>query len=468
MCLGERCRRDVMVRRVGAYRNQAITKPRSDRVEAKPGHWNVRIIGSGRGTLPRSGSLVRRRDGVRHEFITALGECRNSNLSSTMSTIANAEWNLPRLSPSRDGLRVILETALDAVVVMKSDGVVADWNDRAVSVFGWSRDEAVGRTMADLIIPERNRQAHRNGLRRYLESGRAEILGKRIELSGLRKNGEEFPVELSVSPIQHGEDVLFVGCLRDITERNAVRFARAELARVMQVMAMSEMAASIAHEIKQPLAAIVASSNSAQRWLGMETPDLDKARASLKRIVDSGRHASGVIDGIRLMFKKEGQAKAPLDVNKLVREVLTLVRREVEHQRVSVRTELFGGLPQILANRVQLRQVIVNLIMNAVDAMSAVTDHPRIMRVTTDVHESNSHITVEDSGIGIEPNNIDHIFDAFFTTKPHGMGMGLAICRSIIETHGGRLWVSPAQPHGSIFHVLLPTDTIGPEGERAI
>src|SRR6516225_7949811 len=106
--------------------------------------------------------------------------------------------------------------------------------------------------------------------------------------------------------------------------------------------------------------------------------------------------------------------------------------------------------------------------MNAVDAMSAVTDHPRIMRVTTDVHESNSHITVEDSGIGIEPNNIDHIFDAFFTTKPHGMGMGLAICRSIIETHGGRLWVSPAQPHGSIFHVLLPTDTIGPEGERAI
>src|SRR5262249_15195701 len=146
-------------------------------------------------------------------------------------------------------------------------------------------------------------------------------------------NGEEFPVELSVSPIQDGENILFVGCLRDITERNAVRFARAELARVMQVMAMSEMAASIAHEINQPLTAIVANSNSALRWLAGAAPDLDKARAALKRIADNGHHASEVIGGIRLIFKKEGQAKAPQDVNKLIREVLTLVRREVEHQR---------------------------------------------------------------------------------------------------------------------------------------
>jgi len=386
-----------------------------------------------------------------------------------MSAIANAERNLPRLSPSRDGLRLIMETALDAVVVMNSDGVVADWNDRAAGVFGWSRDEAVGRTMADLIIPERNRRAHKTGLRRYLDSGQAKILGRRIELSGLRKNGEEFPVELSISAIQDGENILFVGCLRDITERIALRFARAELARVMQVMAMGEMAASIAHEIKQPLAAIVASSNSALRWLGMETPDLDKARAALKRIADSGHHANEVLGGIRSMLTKDSEAKDPQDVNKLIRDSLTLIRREIEHQRVSVLTELFDGLPQVLASRVQLRQVIINLIMNAIDAMSTVADRERILQIKTEVHELNYFmITVEDSGIGIDPKHVNRIFEAFFTTKSHGMGMGLAICRSIVESHGGRLSVSPGRPHGSIFQVLLPTAPSVRSGEEAI
>ena len=384
-----------------------------------------------------------------------------------MSAIANAERNLPRLSPSRDGLRLIVETALDAVVVMNSDGVVADWNDHAVSVFGWSRDEAVGRTMADLIIPERNRRAHKTGLRRYLDSGQAKILGRRIELSGLRKNGEEFPVELSISAIQDGENILFVGCLRDMTERIALRFARTELARVMQVMAMGEMAASIAHEIKQPLAAIVASSNSALRWLGMETPDLDKARAALKRIADSGHHANEVLGFIRSMLTKDSEAKDPQDVNKLIRDSLTLIRREIEHQRVSVLTELFDGLPHVLASRVQLRQVIINLIMNAVDAMSTVADRERILQIKTAVHELDYFmITVEDSGIGIDPKHLNRIFEAFFTTKSHGMGMGLAICRSIVESHGGRLSVSPGRPHGSIFQVLLPTASSDRSGER--
>jgi PAS domain S-box-containing protein len=379
-----------------------------------------------------------------------------------MSITANPEWNLPRLSAPRDGLRLILETALDAVVVMKSDGVVAEWNDRAADAFGWSRDETVGRIMADLIIPERYREAHRNGIRRYLESGKGEVLGRRFELSGLRKNGEEFPVELSISPIQNDESILFVGCLRDITERNALRLARLELARVMQIMAMGEMAASIAHEINQPLAAIVANGNAGLRLLTSATPDLEEARAALRCIVNDSHRASEVIGGIRLMYKKDDHAKAPQDINELIREVLTLVRGEVEHQRISVRMELFGKLPQVLGNQVQLRQVFVNLIMNAVDAMSTVVGRPRILRLKTQVHEFNNLlITVEDSGMGIDPKNIDRIFDAFFTTKPHGMGMGLSICRSMIESHDGRLSVSVGQPHGSIFQVLLPTVAAG-------
>lgn len=166
-----------------------------------------------------------------------------------MSTIVKPKPTLHRLTGHRNGLRLILDTALDAVVVMRSDGVVADWNDRAVDIFGWSRDEAIGKGMADLIIPKRYHTAHRDGLRRYLETGRGEIFGRRIEVSGLRRNGDEFPVELSVSPFLDGKAVLFVGCLRDLTEHNALRSAQVELARVTHMMAMGEMAASIAHEI---------------------------------------------------------------------------------------------------------------------------------------------------------------------------------------------------------------------------
>jgi len=159
-------------------------------------------------------------------------------------SVSDAEQCHPQLPVTRDGLRLVLETALDAVVVMGPDGVVADWNDRAVTVFGWSRDEAVGQPMADLIIPERYREAHRIGLQRYLKSRQGNVLGRRIELSGIRKNGEEFPVELSVSPIQDGVRILFLGCLRDLTEHYALHLARAEIARVTQRMAMDEVTAS--------------------------------------------------------------------------------------------------------------------------------------------------------------------------------------------------------------------------------
>jgi PAS domain S-box-containing protein len=376
----------------------------------------------------------------------------------TMSILGNTGTDFPSRYPRRDELHLILETALDAVVVMKPDGVVADWNDRAVGVFGWAREEAVGRIMADLIIPERYREAHRNGLRRYLESGKGEVVGRRIEVSGLRKNGEEFPLELSIAPIQDRENILFVGFVRDITELHALRLARAELAGVTRRMAMGEMAASIAHEIKQPLTAIVANGNAGLRWLSNGTPDIERARAVLKRIVNDTHHASEVIDSIRSMFKNESQAKTPQDLNKVIREALMLVRVEVENQRVSICTELSAELPQILANQVQLRQVIVNLIMNAIDAMSTVKDRVRVLRIKTEVHKLNGVlITVEDSGTGIDPQNLDRIFDTFFTTKPHGMGMGLSICRSIVESHEGDLSVVPAEPHGSIFRVSLPT-----------
>jgi PAS domain S-box-containing protein len=352
---------------------------------------------------------------------------------------------------------LVLETALDAVVIMTSDGVVADWNDRAAAVFGWSRDEAVGRAMANLIIPERYREAHRNGLQRYLETGIGNVLGTRIEVAGLRKNGKEFPVELSISRVRDSKSVLFVGCLRDVTERNALRLARGEVSRVTQQMAMGEMAASIVREINQPLAAVAANANAGLRRLASSGPDIDEVRAALQLIVNGSQRVREVIDNIRLIFNTDPPTKALLDVNKLIRGVITLLRGEIENQRISVRTELANELPPVPANQVQLRQAIVNLVTNAIEAMDGVADRPGILRIKTEVYET-SHllITVEDSGTGIDPKDLDRILDPFFTTKSNRMGMGLSICWSIIANHGGRLAVAHGQPYGSIFQVFLP------------
>jgi C4-dicarboxylate-specific signal transduction histidine kinase len=306
--------------------------------------------------------------------------------------------------------------------------------------------------MADLIIPERYRDAHQNGLKRYLRTGKAVVLGRRIEVSGLRKNGEEFPLELSISPIASAGNVLFVGCLRDMTDIYALRQARAEVARVTQRMAMDEMAASVVHEINQPLAAISTNAQAGLRWLTRASPDIDEARAALTRVVADSRRATEVVAGIRMMFKSEGRPTTTHDVNELIREVLSLVHGDVENQGVSVHTEFAEALPQVPANPVQLCQVMVNLVMNAVDAMSSVA-RPQIedRAASTDCL-----ISVEDSGSGIDPQNVQRIFDPFFTTKSHGMGMGLAICRSVVENHGGRLSVARNVPYGTIFQVMLP------------
>jgi PAS domain S-box-containing protein len=368
----------------------------------------------------------------------------------------------PNASPPADALRLVLETALDAVVVMSDDGIVAGWNVRAVHMFGWTREEAIGRAMADLIIPERYHAAHKNGLQRYLKSGQASVLGQRIEVSGIRKNGEEFPLELAIAPIR-GARLSFVGFLRDLTERNTLREARAEVALMSQRMAMGEMAASIVHEINQPLAAVAANADAGQRWLARERPDIEEARAAFKRIAGDARRANAIIEEIRLMFRHDGMTLAALDVNALIHEALSLMRGDLENHRVTIDTALSDGLAPVHANAVQLRQVVVNLITNAVEAMSTVPNRQRLLRLgthalkTQDLQPSSLLITVEDSGSGVDPAHADRIFEPFFTTKSHGMGMGLSICRSIVEHHGGRLSVAPGRQHGSIFQVTLPT-----------
>ena len=247
-------------------------------------------------------------------------------------------------------------------------------------------------------------------------------------------------------------------------EREAADAARRatmqiELARVARITTMGEMAASIAHEINQPLAAIVNNANASLRWLGRDPPNVERASSVLERVVSDGVRASAVISSIRGMLEKGSQERVQLDVNDLIREVMTFVRADLRHHGITVRAELSDDLPRITAVRIQLQQVLLNLIANAVESMASIEDGARVLTVRS--QRANGHgilVTVEDTGTGIDQTDVERVFEAFFSTKPEGMGMGLSICRSIIEAHGGRITVSPARPCGSVFQVSLPGD----------
>jgi C4-dicarboxylate-specific signal transduction histidine kinase len=232
---------------------------------------------------------------------------------------------------------------------------------------------------------------------------------------------------------------------------------QSELTRVARLMTMGQMAASIAHEINQPLAAIVTNGRAGLRWLAKVEPNLDEARAALDGVVKDGHRASDVIGSIRELFRKDEHGKTPLDINKLIREVLGFLQGELSKERVSVHTELISELPNVLANQVQLQLVLRNLIMNAIEAMSSVRDRERVLHVRSEISEPRGVLVmVADSGTGIDQESMNRIFDAFFSTKSHGMGVGLSICRSIVEAHGGQLSATSARPRGSVFRIFFP------------
>jgi len=233
--------------------------------------------------------------------------------------------------------------------------------------------------------------------------------------------------------------------------------AQAELAHVTRVTTLGQLTASITHEVNQPLAAIIVNAEACLRWLDRATPDLNEARGAVDRIIKDGNRASEVIRRVRALANKTGAEKVLLDINDVVNEVIVLVQRELVRHRVPLRIELAPALPMVLADRVQLQQVIINLVINGIEAMQAVTDRPSELVLRS--HEDDAHrvtVSVKDCGVGISSENADRLFDAFFTTKSAGMGMGLSVCRSIIEAHGGRLWAEPNLLQGATFHFTLP------------
>jgi signal transduction histidine kinase len=237
----------------------------------------------------------------------------------------------------------------------------------------------------------------------------------------------------------------------------ALRQAHADLAHINRVTTMGELTASLAHEVNQPIAAALTNANTCLLWLARDRPDIAEARAAATRIVQDGTRAAAIISRIRLLFQKGTSQREPVDANELIREMIVLLRSETNRSGISVRTGLAADLPQVMGDRVQLQQVVMNLIMNSIDAMKDV-DGTRELAITSQRTENEQLlVSVTDTGVGLPPQQADQIFNAFFTTKPQGTGMGLSITRSIVESHGGRLWAADNPSRGASFHLTLPT-----------
>jgi C4-dicarboxylate-specific signal transduction histidine kinase len=250
-----------------------------------------------------------------------------------------------------------------------------------------------------------------------------------------------------------------------VSERTAeLMKTQTELAHLSQVLSMGELTASIAHEINQPLTAVVTHGHACIEWLSASPPNLERAQQTVQRIIQDGTRAGAVLSRIRALFKKEAPAKDWLDINEVLHELTTFLRDEAVRRHIAIRTDLVPGLPKVKADRVQLQQVVLNLMMNGMDAMAETTDRAKELLVNARGDESEIVVRVEDSGVGLDTEAADKIFNPFFTTKPHGIGMGLSISRSIIESHEGRLSASPRPSGGAVFQFTLPVRSRDSDG----
>jgi PAS domain S-box-containing protein len=352
-------------------------------------------------------------------------------------------------------IRRLVDANIIGIILWDRDGRIYEANDAFLRMVGYDREELVaGHVRWREITPAAWHAADERALAELAATGSCAPREKEY----VRKDGRRVPVLVGAAVFEDRRDegVAFV---LDLTERKraeeALRQAQAELAHVARLTTLGELTASIAHEINQPLGAMVNSANACLRWLAAQ--NLARAQQSAVRVVADGQRAGAIITRIRALAQKAPSHKDWLDINDTIRDVLALARSEVHRHRVVVETHLAEPVPLVHADRIQLQQVLLNLLINALEALSGVGDGPREVVVRSDPDAAQGVlVTVRDSGPGLDPQHLDRLFDAFYTTKPRGLGMGLAISRSIIAAHGGRLWATANVPHGAVFQFTVP------------
>ena len=354
-------------------------------------------------------------------------------------------------------LRVTIDTIPALVARYRPDGSPDFVNQTWQTYIGLSQDSLRGQRWAVAIHPDDLPRIDA-AWRAHLATGQPFEMEQRL----CRADGEYrwFLVRRVPLRNENGEVISWYGVGHDIEDQkraeHALQTAHAELTHVTRVTTLGEMSTSIAHEVNQPLTAIATNAEASLRWLSRDVPDIEEARASIGQVVKDAHRAGEVIRRIRDFSKKADPQMTQLDINGVVEEAVTLVQHEALRHGVAIRLELASGLPPVRGDRIQLQQVIVNLAINGMEAMTSVQDRERVLIIRTQRHKSSRVlVAVEDAGVGIEPENVNRVFSAFHTTKPDGLGMGLSICRSIIEAHGGQLWTSPNAGPGMTFQFMI-------------
>ena len=334
-------------------------------------------------------------------------------------------------------------------------------NASATSIFGYEASEMIGQSITRIIPPE----LHEEEQQILARLARGERL-QHYETVRIARDGRRVDISLSISPLigKSGKVVGASKIARDITATKRaeaeLQQAQIEFARVARVTTLGELTAAIAHEVNQPLTGLVSSGNACLRWLSGEAPDLEAARRSIERMIRDGSRAGEVIGRIRAMVTKSKPQRDSLNINDAIMEVLALLQTEIRRNDISPYTELSNDLSLVWGDRVQLQQVILNLVMNAIEAMSGISQTRRKLLVSSVKDGQNGVlVSIRDSGPGFDETAPDRLFEAFYTTKENGMGIGLAVSRTIIQAHGGRLWAMPSAPQGAIFQFTLPTDS---------
>ena len=368
--------------------------------------------------------------------------------------------NRARRKGADERFRLAVEAFPNGVVLVNNQGQIVLVNSQAEKLFGYSRAELIGQAV-EVLIPERFRGAHVGHTAGFLASPQRRAMGMGRELFGRRKDGTEFPVEIGLSPIQSEEGPLVLSAIVDISARREMEAEllreRAELAHVARVSTMGELAASVAHELNQPLGAILANAEAAELFLEQEPPALDDLRAILADIRNDDERAGEVIRRMRGLLRKHELEREPLEINSLVEDVLQLVSGDAALRGVALNVDLGPALPKVAGDRVHLQQVLLNLILNGMDAMAGQPREQRRISVRTRSDaDGRVELAVTDSGHGIAPDKLARLFEPFFTTKPNGMGMGLSIARTIIEAHNGRIWAENRPEGGAVFRISLP------------